>query len=714
MSVVGFKSDDCGSSCMPGRAGLPGPGGAAGATGPTGAAGTPGSAVGTGATGPTGPPLAAGTQGELAYYDTTSTITSVGSGFNVIPSGLAGTNYIGIGSGITHVGNNGIAIGTDTEALGDGSIAIGRGSRIGASGGGSSIVIGNQAGSGSNILGPDNICIGPGAGASSGAGMTGEYNICIGAVAGQLIQGSHDTVCVGRWSLQNLVNSYDNVCIGSEAGSLIEGANNTCLGRNAGPTTVDGSSNVFLGSNAGITAHGISAADSNKLVIANGSATANRLLFGDFATPNIGISTSLPTTSTNLDIADSGATNKPGQTFKRVSATIGTDDALGTINFSGTADNVNLGNDSATPRVGASIQGCAAEDWTTGVNNSGADLRFFTTVNGSGGAAAFHEMVRISDNGNVAIAHNTTPGFNPVDPNILHVRTTNVDVNIMVETQPLGAGITSSLTLANNPTAGTTLSSSSDPIGAVAVQGVDATVSTNISQMNTFLTDGTASAFTSNVEFSMLAAGDEVKCMEMRGSDTTTGSLGGNFGNGLLCRTYTKMVGNGTYELSDADSGMHIWASTSSGHVHFLLPGHALNPVQSTIPLPGTHYRFIRNSNDNNIFKVHSSDGTSHDLKMFGVVAHGGAAVLATAAVSPFLDTGRGVAPAPNTTVTGNIGISLGNNSESIQSIIGDYIDVMFNGVAWYVSGTCAGTHATGGNVTPTPPTETGATIVWH
>ena len=103
------------------------------------------------------------------------------------------------------------------------------------------------------------------------------------------------------------------------------------------------------------------------------------------------------------------------------------------------------------------------------------------------------------------------------------------------KTQPLGAGITSSLTLANNPTAGTTLSSTSGPIGAVAVQGVDATVSTNISQMNTFLTDNTAGNFSSNVDFSMISAGDEVKCMEMRGSDTTTGSLGGNFGNGLLC-----------------------------------------------------------------------------------------------------------------------------------------------------------------------------------
>ena len=712
MSVMRFKSNDECSSCMPGRAGLPGPGGAVGATGPTGYTGpvgatgtdgTAGSAVNTGATGQTGPtgptgmtgaagsaantgptgPGVSGTQDELAYFDTATSIASAGTGFNIKASGPMASNYIGIGNGLIEVGLNSIAIGSVTNAAGATSVAIGNGAKtlgvrsisvgsdagsnlpassddniaIGAQAcqgasvvatdnvgighqalltiegnfnvaigtaagaaittGSSNVCIGNSAGNtitttdnsiaigndaqslgagsiaigkdsktisgadntivighngpATNISGPDNICMGSGAGGASGLGLSGEYNVCIGSDAGSQMTGANENVCVGKWTLQDIVNSHFNVCIGAEAGRVITGANNTCLGMNAGPTTVAGSGNVFLGSSAGIAAHGISSADNSKLVIANGSAAANRLIFGDFATPNVGISTSLPATATNLDVADGGADNKPGQTFKRVSATIDTDDALGTINFSGTADNVNFGTDSAIPRVGASIQGCAAEDWTTGAPNSGSDLRFFTTINGGGGATAFHEMMRISDNGNVAIAHNTTPGFNPVDPNILHVRTTNVDSSIMVETQPLGAGITSSLTLANNPTAGTTLSSTSDPIGAVAVQGVDASVgpptNVNISQMNTFLTDGTASAFTSNVEFSMMAAGDEVKCMEMRGSDTTTGFLGGDFGNGLLSRTYIKRVGNGTYELSDADSGMHIWASTSGGNV---------------------------------------------------------------------------------------------------------------------------------------------------
>ena len=241
----------------------------------------------SGPTGPTGPNIASGTAGELAYYDTTSSITSGGPGFNIIPSLTAGANYIGIGSGLVAVEADSIAIGTDTEASGAGSIVIGHGA-VAKTGADNTIIIGNNHPI-TNISGPDNICIGQGAGASSLAELTGEYNICIGGDAGGKIQGGSDNVCVGRHSLESALIPNHNVCIGSEAGRLIEGGNNTCLGRKAGTDTIDGSSNVFLGSHAGVAAHGISITDSNKLVIANGSATANRLLFGDFATPNIGI-----------------------------------------------------------------------------------------------------------------------------------------------------------------------------------------------------------------------------------------------------------------------------------------------------------------------------------------------------------------------------------------------------------------------------------------
>ena len=456
----------------------------------------------------------------------------------------------------------------------------------------------------------------------------------------------------------------------------------------------------------------ISGTEGSVLFVGPGGVLAedNANLFWNDTDDILGIGTNLPTTATNFDITHLGAAKKPGLTFKNNNpTTITVNRSLGTIDFAGLAAS---GATSTVPRVGASILGVTSEGWNSGTNNSGTDLRFYTTINGSGGAAAYHEMMRISNNGNVAIAHNTTPGFNPVDPNLLHIRANNADVNLMVETIPTGlTSRTSSLTLANQPSGGTTTNSTTDPIGAIIVQGVDATTTKNISQINSFLTDNTAGQFSSNVEFGLITTGTESTIMEMRGTDTTTGSLPSGFGKGggLLQRKYIKNVGTGTYSLTDADSGMNIWASTSSNFVTFRLPGHALNTEQATSPLSGTHYKFIRNSTDNNIFSIHSSNGAAPNLRMGGIVAHGGAEVNAVA-VAPYLDPGRGVAPSFGLYPQNSI--SLGNSTESIQGEIGDYIEVIFNGTAWHVSGICAGTNATGGRTTANP-LYTGTTIVW-
>ena len=97
---------------------------------------------------------------------------------------------------------------------------------------------------------------------------------------------------------------------------------------------------------------------------------------------------------------------------------------------------------------------------------------------------------------------------------------------------------------------------------------------------------------------------------------------------------------------------------------------------------------------------------------MFGNVAHGGAAVFAAAAFG-YLNRFRGVAPShSNPPPGGNTGIVLGNPVETIAGVTGDYIDIIFNGVAWYVSGACAGTNATGG-ATNLHPLYSGTTIIW-
>ncbi len=50
---------------------------------------------------------------------------------------------------------------------------------------------------------------------------------------------------------------------------------------------------------------------------------------------------------------------------------------------------------------------------------------------------------------------------------------------------------------------------------------------------------------------------------------------------------YTKNVGTGgPYSLTEADSGMYIWASTNGGNVIFTLPGNALNSIASAQAIP--------------------------------------------------------------------------------------------------------------------------------
>ena len=93
----------------------------------------------------------------------------------------------------------------------------------------------------------------------------------------------------------------------------------------------------------------------------------NANFFWNDTNDSLGIRTNLPTTATTLDLADEpGAAKKPGLTFKRINTAIAENTALGTIDFAGTAVS-GLGPDTATPRVGASIQGCVAQDW---VNSS--------------------------------------------------------------------------------------------------------------------------------------------------------------------------------------------------------------------------------------------------------------------------------------------------------------------------------------------------------
>ena len=309
-------------------------------------------------------------------------------------------------------------------------------------------------------------------------------------------------------------------------------------------------------------------------------------------------------------------------------------------------------------------------------------------------------MMRISDTGSIAITPGTEPGFSPGYPDILHIKAP-ADANIMVETNPGAAPRTCSLTLANFPIVGTTTQSLINPIGRIIVKGVDGGSVKNLSEISTFLSNNTAASFSADTLFGIMSISAERLCMELRGNDITSVASGfapGNYGEGVLYRPYTKRVGTGTYNLTEVESGMHIWASTESGDVEFRLPGNAANAIQTSAPRPGTHYRFICNFNGvaGRIIFIESSDPSAIDLRIYGVVAHGGAEVNGAPGVN-------GNAPYRNTDASGNIGISLGfflGVSSGNPAVIGDYVDLIFNGESWFANGIVAGTTADATNGT--------------
>ena len=446
-----------------------------------------------------------GTPNQLAYFSGATTVSSPGAGFD-ISIGALGTDALGIGNNSAAAGadsialghsavarsDDSIAIGSGAEALAAGSIAIGQDCKITHQLAVNSIVIGNN-GPATNVVGTDNICIGTGAGATQvPGGLTGDENVLIGRGAGE-----------------SVISGVQNVHLGLFAGTgITTGAANTCIGANSGSATIGGSNNVFLGSGAGASVHDISAGDDDKLVIANGLTAGDALIFGDFSSNQVGINTGLLATTSNLDIAASGNSTQPGINLKRVDTLIGMGNNIGTISFTGTA-----GIDTLNPNLGARISGQTAESWAP-AGNAGANLRFSTTINGSGGVG-FTEKMRITEDGTVGIFHNTTPAFSPTAPNMLHVRAAGSDGAIFMEVQR--SGNQAILKLANIPTLGSTILAD---VGYVKFQASDAGTVKDICRVTGELTSNVAAALTGVLEFSTMETGTENERMRLSGTNT--------------------------------------------------------------------------------------------------------------------------------------------------------------------------------------------------
>lgn len=116
---------------------------------------------------------------------------------------------------------------------------------------------------------------------------SGSDNTALGKDALYINTTGSFNVGVGSGVFLNHLTGDNNVAIGRDAfNGNTSGANNVAVGSLAGYANVSGSGNVFIGYNAGYNETG-----SNKFILANTSTTTSPLLYGNFATNNLGIGT---------------------------------------------------------------------------------------------------------------------------------------------------------------------------------------------------------------------------------------------------------------------------------------------------------------------------------------------------------------------------------------------------------------------------------------
>jgi len=150
--------------------------------------------------------------------------------------------------------------------------------------------VGHLAGS-FNTEGSSNTFVGLGAGTDN---QTGNRNTFIGWYAGYSHQAGDHNTFIGDQAGNNMLTGSNNTLVGQNTGSSIGGSANTLIGRSAGQSCW-GDSNVFIGHEAGFFE-----LESNKLYIANGRYDSSVLIYGDFATSQVGIGTTSP--SHTLDV----------------------------------------------------------------------------------------------------------------------------------------------------------------------------------------------------------------------------------------------------------------------------------------------------------------------------------------------------------------------------------------------------------------------------
>ncbi|HTY12844.1 MAG TPA: tail fiber domain-containing protein [Candidatus Omnitrophota bacterium] len=139
----------------------------------------------------------------------------------------------------------------------------------------------------SGTSGSENIAIGVNTLQNNSSGAN---NVAMGYNTLQLNQGGAYNTAIGYDTLYTNVSGGNNVGLGAFALSLTTAGNNVAVGYASGQYNTSGTGNVYLGYYAG---PGSSSSRSNELYIANAGGTP--LIYGKFNEGNVGIGTSAPT-----------------------------------------------------------------------------------------------------------------------------------------------------------------------------------------------------------------------------------------------------------------------------------------------------------------------------------------------------------------------------------------------------------------------------------
>jgi len=209
----------------------------------------------------------------------------------IVTDGMTHFGYLA-GNGNTNV--NSTAIGRNALSnsnSGDLNTAVGCFSLMNTTSGGRNTSIGSESMK-DNTTGNWNTSVGDN---TLRFNTIGTHNSALGALALNKNTSGGANVAFGYGTLMELTTGIGNTAVGMYANkSLVGGNYNLAMGHESGYNNTSGTGNIFLGYRAGYNETG-----SNKLYIANNS-TNPPLIYGDFATGNLGIGTD--SSSARLDL----------------------------------------------------------------------------------------------------------------------------------------------------------------------------------------------------------------------------------------------------------------------------------------------------------------------------------------------------------------------------------------------------------------------------